>query len=330
MISLETLDKLEFGKVIANVARYCYTEPGKEKLNGLLPINDIEIILENGNRVEEAKEIIISNDIPPIEYLPNLDEALSRSRIEGTVLTTKQILDILHLAEISHKLFQFLSNKEKGAKHLGDLTKNLFVDKVFEHHISKIFAPNGEIKDDASSTLRSIRIEIREKEASLRKLVNKILKQFTESYLVQEEYLTLRDGRIVLPVKVEHKRHVKGFIHSESSSGQTVYIEPEETLDLNNEILSLSFAEKREIEKILRLLTEKIGEQSFALKNSLQTIAELDSIFARANYSIEIIGSFPSFLKEKPFELIDARHPILLKKIGHNNTVPMNLKMDGC
>ena len=278
--------------------------------------------------MKETKEILIKNDIPPIDYLPNLYDSLSKSRIEGVVLQARQIRDILKLAETSRKLFQFLKPRDGNGEYLNEHTSRLFVDKVFEHFIGKVFNENGEIRDDASARLREIRIELREKETALQKLMQKLLKQLSDSYLVQEEYITQRDGRIVLPVKAEHKRHVRGFVHSESSTGQTVYIEPEETLEINNDILSLGFAEKREIEKILKGLTERIGELSSELKNSLSAIAEIDSIFARAKYSIEIIGSHPSFDLSKPFEMIDARHPILVKRLGQLNTIPMNLKLD--
>ncbi|TSA29737.1 MAG: endonuclease MutS2, partial [Ignavibacteriales bacterium] len=328
MITKDVLEKLEFNKVITHIEKYCSTENGKKAIQNLVPLESIDEIKKNGEQVNEAKEILIKNNIPPFEYLPDLNDVLSRSRIEGSVLTSKQILDVLKLAETSRKLFQFLKSKDISQTYLKEFTDLLLVDKVFEHQIGKVFTENGEIRDDASPKLREIRIEIREKDAALRKQVQKLLKQLSDSYLVQEEYITQRDGRIVLPVKSEHKRHVRGFVHSESSSGQTVYIEPEETLELNNEILSLSFAEKREIEKILRGLTERIGQSSIELKNSLQAIAELDSIFARAKYSIEIIGSHPGFNEDKPFVFIDARHPILIKRIGHKNTVPMNLNMD--
>ena len=101
---------------------------------------------------------------------------------------------------------------------------HLLVDKVLEHHISKIIDENGEVKETASSKLKEIREESRRKSETLQKIINKILKSLSESYLVREEYVTQRDGRIVVPVKAEHKRHVKGFIHSESATGQTVYI----------------------------------------------------------------------------------------------------------
>lgn len=327
MITQETLEYLEYSKVIESISKYCITDNGKEKILSSKPYDSENFVIRDGKRVNDAKEILIKHDYPPIEYIPDLHEALSLSRISGTILQPRQILDILKLAVTSRRLYQFIKPKEDGYDNLAEIKNLLLVDKVLEHQIEKVFAENGDIKDNASSKLREIRVEIREKEASLQKFVGKLLKQFSESYLVQEEYITLRDGRIVVPVKAEHKRHVRGFIHSESSTGQTVYIEPEETLELNNEILSLSFAEKREIEKILRALTERIGEQQQALKNSLEAVAELDSIFARARYSIEIIGSFPSLEKNKPFHILDARHPLLIKKIGHANTIPMNLKM---
>jgi len=328
MIESDVLEKLEYFKVINHIEKYCTTINGKNEIQNLRPCKDVYTSVKFGNQVNGAKEIIIKTDYPPIEYLPDLNEALSKSRIEGTTLRANQILDVLKLAELSRKMFQFLKSKDTLGILINEFGPSLFVDKVFEHFISKIFDVNGEIKDDASSKLCEIRSEIREKESALQKQMQKLLKRLSESYLVQEEYITLRDGRIVVPVKSEHKRHVKGFVHSESASGQTVYIEPEETLELNNEILSLSFAEKREIEKILSELTKRIGSHSAELKNSLSCIANLDSIFARAKYSIEIIGSQPTFNEKNSMQLIDARHPILLKRIGHQNTIPLDLKLD--
>ena len=118
-----------------------------------------------------------------------------------------------------------------------------------------------------------IRKDINTKRNELVKSINRIIKSLKDDDFVREDYLTLRDGRMVIPIKVEHKRHIRGFIHSESSTGQTVYIEPEETLDLNNDIISQSFAERREIERILRELTKMIGQSSDLLKLSLSTIS---------------------------------------------------------
>ncbi len=328
MIHDEVLEKLEFNKIVEHTAKYCYTERGKEITLALRPRETVKEVIEEGLKVSEAKEIIIKTDLPPLTGLPNLSEIISKSKIPGTVLSIRNIMDILTLTETSRKTIQFFKGKEEDFPNICSVAKRLFVDKVFENQIVRIFNDNGEIRDDATQKLKEIRNEIREKENSLRKVVNKLLKQFSESYLVQEEYITLRDGRIVVPVKSEHKRHVKGFIHSESSSGQTVYIEPEETLELNNDILSLNFAEKREIEKILQGLTIKIGSMHIQLREALEALSEIDSYFARAKYSIEILGCFPTFDKLNPIQIIDARHPILIKKMGIKSTVPLNLKID--
>lgn len=329
MINKAVLEKLEFPKVLHFISKYASTEPGRREILSLEPISNPTQCAIEGAYVTEAKEILIKNDVPPFQYVPDLSVELSKSRVEGAVLDKKTILDILNLAVTGRKLFQFLKSEHEYPNIGRDFQERLFVDKVFEHHIEKIIDENGEVRDTASSKLREIREEIRKKEDLLGKIINRILRDLSDSYLVREEYITQRDGRLVVPVKSEHKRHVKGFIHSESSSGQTVYIEPEETLELNNDILSLNFAEKREIERILRELTRKIGESSYRLQESLGAIASLDSIFSRAKYSLEIIGSFPTMDNSQPFRLFDGKHPLLIKKLGRNNTVPMSLDTEG-
>ena len=328
MISPSVLEKLEYNKVLNNIINYAITENGKKQILELHPSTDPKKIFEECEAVSQAKEILIRNDQPQIEYIPDLYETIAQSKIEGAVLSSKNILEILKLAKTSRSIFQFLKNNSDIAPGLQYLQNNLFVDKVFEHHIEKVIDDTGEIKEKASHNLADIRKQIREKQNSLVKSINSIMKSLDEKGIIREEYLTLRDGRMVIPVKSEHKRHLRGFIHSESATGQTVYIEPEQTLELNNEIVTLSFAEKREIEKLLKELTKLIGTESEKLKETLKTIAIIDSLFARAKYSIEIIGSFPSIDVNKNFKVIDARHPILLKKLGREFTVALNLELN--
>lgn len=327
MVKNDTLDKLEFRKITEHISTYCQTESGKKKIRDLRPSTDRNHIVTEGNKIDYARNLLIKKDIPPLEYLPDLTDAIYRSRIEGVVLSSKEIRDIYRLAQMSRKMVGYLKPEDQTDTPLDELRNALTVDKVFEKNIEKIFDENWDVKDDASPALKSIRSDIREKELSLQKTVNRLLKKLSEEYLVQEEYFTQRDGRIVLPVKAEHKRHVKGFIHSESSTGQTVYIEPAEILELNNDILSLKFAEKREIEKILLVITRQIAAKSQELLDAYNIITALDTLFARAKYALEIIGSIPTFDNDKPIELIDARHPILLKKLGFEATVPLNLKI---
>jgi DNA mismatch repair protein MutS2 len=328
MIDTSVLEKLEFQKVLSNIANYAVTENGKNYVLELTPLFDLRRVTAEGEAVSEAKVILIKNIPPQIDYIPDLFESISQSRIEGAVLNSKKILEILKLVKISRSLHQFIKSNSDVAPNLSDYQNSLFSDKVFEHHIEKIIDESGEIKEKASQKLFDIRKQVREKQSSLIKSINSIMKSLDADGIVREDYLTLRDGRMVIPIKVEHKRHLRGFIHSESATGQTVYIEPEQTLELNNEIITLGFAEKREIERLLKELTGLIGKESEKLKETLKTIAYIDSLFARAKYSIEIIGAFPSINNKKSFYVNDARHPVLLKKLGRETAVPLNFKLD--
>lgn len=328
MIASSTLEKLEYHKVIKYIANYAVTEPGKSFILNSTPSVDSSFIKREGTIVQEAKEILIKQVPPPIEYIPDLSDTLAKSKIDGAVLQNKKILDVYNLAAASRKVFSYLKQNSDIAPNLNELNNHLIVDKVFEHHIEQIINNKGEVKDKASKKLADIRKELNNRQSDLLKSINSIMKNLEEQGMVREEYLTLRDGRMVIPIKAEHKRHLRGFIHSESSTGQTVYIEPEQTLELNNEIISLSFAEKREVERLLKELTKLIGSKSEELKSSLDTISYIDAVFAKAKYSLEIIGSFPQIDNNKPLLLKDVRHPVLLKKIGRQQTVPLTFRLD--
>lgn len=328
MIDEIVLEKLEFEKILNQISKYSSTESGKNLILNLYPSSDISFITTEGILIEEAKEILIKAGHPPIDFLSDLKDSLSESRIEGSILSSHKVLEILKLAKTSRLLIQFLKSELKEESKLREKLNFLFSDKLFEHHIDKVINEQGEVKENASNELSRIRKDINSRRNELVKSINRIIKTLKEDDIVREDYLTLRDGRMVIPIKTEHKRHIRGFIHSESSTGQTVYIEPEETLDLNNDIISLSFAERREIERILRELTKMIGQSSEQLKTALETIAYIDSVFARAQYSIEIIGSFSQVDNTKPIFISEARHPILLKKLSRQKTVPLSFELN--
>lgn len=329
MMNIATLEKLEFTKILKHLSSFAQTEKGKESILKITPSDNYDLIFREGTIVEEAKNILINLAGPPIEFIPLLDEPLSQSRIDGALISSKRILDILNLAKVSRTLQQFLKSNSENSPLLNSEAQKLFNDKLFEHQIQKIINEQGEVKENASRQLAEIRKDIRNKKDDLIKSINRIIKNLKDDDFVRDDYLTLRDGRMVIPIKVEHKRHLRGFIHSESSTGQTVYIEPEETLELNNDIVSLSFAERREIERLLKELTKHIGKHADDLKRSLDIVAYIDSVFARAKYSLEIIGSFPQIKHNDKFAIIDARHPLLVKKFGRRDAVPLNVELDG-
>ncbi|HED06200.1 MAG TPA: endonuclease MutS2, partial [Ignavibacteria bacterium] len=260
MIPASALNKLGYAKILQYITRYSITEKGKQYVLSLQPLFDKIKIKKECETVTQAKDILSETNAPPLEFISNLSESLSRSRIENAGLEISKILEVHKLAVISRNIYQFLKSHSGRAPLLYQQAQNLFVDKTFEYAIERVISERGEIKDNASVKLMEIRRDLKEKKNEVLLLVNRLKKIIENKNIVQEEYLTLRDGRIVIPVKAEHKRHIRGFIHSESATGLTVYIEPEQTLELNNEIVSLSFAEKREMGRLLKLLTKRIGE----------------------------------------------------------------------
>lgn len=328
MIEKTTLQQLEFEKVLTFIARYCMTVPGKEIIKNIKPLNTVDDVIYQGTLVSEAKEVLIHETVPPIEHCEEISEQINTCKISGALISAKKILQIYQLCVQSRNIHNYCNEQKELAPKIANIAENLFRNKLFEHQVTNIIDESGEVKDSASKELKKIRTAIREKNNELRKQIARIMKKLADEDFVREDYVTLSEGRIVVPVKAEHKRHIKGFIHSESSTGQTVYIEPEETLNLNNEIVSLHFSEQREIDRILRSLCAKIGEYADELTYTLQLIAKIDAIYANAKYSIEIIGAFPSINKNANFFLQDARHPVLLQKIGRNKTIPFSIEVD--
>ena len=205
MIELSVLEKLEYKKILGYIANYCITEIGKGKVLATVPLDDIRTAIYEGSLVTEAKEILIKNISPPLEYISDIRDVLAQSTIENSVLDSKKILEILRLAVISRNLSNFLKSNAETAPEIYTLSRNLFIDKVFEHHIQKVITENGEVKENASSKLFSIRKDINGKKDELVRVVNRIIKDLSDMDIVREDYLTLRDGRIVIPVRLNIK-----------------------------------------------------------------------------------------------------------------------------
>jgi len=157
MITQITLEKLEFQKVLNQVSNYSITEKGKQLVQNIKPVTDKEFISKEGKTVNQAKEILIKNVPPPIESIPDLTETLLQSKIEGSILNSKKILQVLNLAATSRKLFKFIKDNSEEAPLLTKCSQDLFIDKMFEHHIQNVIDENGEVKEKASKKLSSLR-----------------------------------------------------------------------------------------------------------------------------------------------------------------------------
>ena len=326
----EVKDKLEFEKIIERIKNYTYSELGIEKCDEIPFIDDKRELEEELNKVLEMKEILNLDGYLELTGLKDIREILEKVKIEGNYISAEKLLWVLDFLIVSRIVKSNIKNKheeyEGKFELLHKLIHPLFHDKLLEHNIEITIDETGEVKDTASIGLRKIRKEIRSKAETLRKLLAKILKNVSEKDFSQEDIITLRDGRSVIPVKVENKRKVSGIIHSSSGSGASVFIEPKETIELNNEITELQFKERREIEKILIELASQIAYNYESLKLNCAILAELDFLQAKARYSIEVIASKPTIV-DGEIDIKKAYHPVLVKNQDRKNVVPLDLKI---
>ncbi|MFZ1978457.1 MAG: endonuclease MutS2 [Bacteroidota bacterium] len=326
--SLQTnLRKLEFHKVLARISDFTVSETGRAAVLLIIPKADPRTITLELQKVSEAKELLITEGDIPLDGFKDIRASLKKLRIENSSLTAEELLEIAQTLRASRMLKIFLGKKERTQPNLFPYIKNLFADTVIEFNITQAIDEKGFIRDGASKELREIRQRLIYANDALRKKLDSILHQISGQEYLQEEIVTTRDGRLVIPVKTEYKNRVSGFIHSSSASGATVFIEPTESLELNNALRELQLSEQREIQRILSELTRQAAVIREPLNCTLQTLTELDVIVARAKYSIEIIGFAPALSETPILKFRDARHPILLQHLKREQIVPLTLEL---
>ncbi|OGU27029.1 MAG: hypothetical protein A2X66_00345 [Ignavibacteria bacterium GWA2_54_16] len=323
------IHKLEFDRILDRLQQFVVSDPARELASHLTPLTDAGHIREELQRVSEAKELLIAEGGAPLDGIKDILPALKRSGVENHVLTSRELLHIASTLRASRTLASFVARRHKEYPLLGDMAATLYCDKVVEYNIAECIDEDGHLLDSASKELRSIRQEMISTSDTLRKRLASILKRVSEKDFLQEEIVTTRDGRMVVPVKAEHKNHVPGFIHSSSASGATVFIEPAETLDLNNALTELQLSEQREIVRILTELTAQVRAIRLQLEPTLATLAILDLVFGKAKYSIEIHGNPPGISEGTRIKLVRARHPVLLQRHRMEEVVPLDLEMGG-
>ncbi len=321
------VEKLEFEKVRQRVIKYISSEIGRNHLECLAISTSLEDIKHNLALVSELKKLLEEEAGLSLEGIHPVRDSVQKAAIEGTVLTSKELSQICSTLRAARTVRQFLKQRQATYPKVWSIAENLYADKVLEYNLDQAIDETGSIRANASRELQSIRRAISEKYEQTRKLLASILKNVSDLGFTQEDIITTREGRMVIPVKAEHKNRVHGFIHSASASGATVFVEPSETLDMNNEIRSLQFQEQREIEKILRELTRQVGKAREELITNLRLLAELDAIHAKAKYSLEIIGVEPSLSETDGLKLVQARHPLLMLSHGRDATVPLDIEL---
>lgn len=318
------LKKLEYDKILEKLSTYCHTYVGKELANTLLPSCDkqeVELILLETN---EAVSLIERNSTPPISEMDNIGIYLKLLESSSSI-SAKALLSVSNILEMANELIEYFSSflNTEDYPHLNPYFAELYTNPGILDKIKKSIIDENTIADTATQTLSTIRRKERRLEQDIKSKLNTMIHSSSYSKYIQENVVTIRNERYVIPVKQEYRSFVKGFIHDTSSTGSTVFIEPLAVFELNNELNNLKIDENAEIEKILFHLSSLLFAYTNELKLDVSFIGKLDFIFAKAKYSNSMKGITPIINDEKFVNLINARHPLIDEK----KVVPTTLNL---
>lgn len=321
---------LEFEKISSRIQSYIYSGLGLERCENINFITDKNALELELSKTSEMKDILTREEYLQLDGLIDIRKTLSKLKIEGSYIPSTEFLNILTFLKISRITKGYFSRLNIGSEYdykiIPSLTSELFTDRILENNIDSTIDETGTVRETASSELKRIRITIRKKTENLRKSLEKILKEISDKDYSQDDIITQRDGRFVVPVKVENKRKVPGLIHSSSNTGQTVFIEPASTIELNNDITELQYEEKREIERILAELAKKVRAHIEQLKVNCEIMGEVDFLQAKAKYGIEIMAERPT-LTDNEYEIKGGYHPVLLQTHKRADVVPLDFRI---
>ena len=318
-----SLEALEFSKVKDIISAYLNTSLGYSVLQKLQPSSDIETVKRWFAEVKEAIEFLdIYGELPLCEVEDIIELVLS-SRVEGSVFSVDKILKIRKFLSIVRIIK--LSVKKEFTSLYSLVSKLSLLDEV-KDAIDKVLDESGNVKDNASSELSHIRSSIRRIKGEISQRLKKILFDPKMSKVLRDRNVHLKGGRYTIAVRADRIKDVKGIVVDTSSSGQTVFVDPQDVVPLNNELSLLVSKEEKEIRRILGRLTSIIGKHCNSLIENQRICGYLDFVFAKAKFAKDFNASIPRITKERKINIIDGRHP-LLYKIKGDATVPLNLEL---
>jgi len=306
--------KTGFDRIREHVKSFCLYEPGRKVIDDLQLLQNLNDITECLNQVEEFRQIVSEGIDFPVDHFIDLSGSFHKARIDGTFLEEDEVLNLRLFLESIRNILSFLRRDDK---HRFPALKLLARDVKFYpavlDRINHILNKNGKLKDNASKELENIRKEISGKQTAINRKLNNILRRAqSEGWVEEDAILAIRNGRPVIPVPANYKRRIHGYIHDESGTGKTVYIEPAEVLETNNELRELEIAERKEIIRILVDFTRFLRNYLYELQYDHDFMASIDSCRARALFALSVNAILPQVSAQPGILWHNAYHPILL------------------
>ena len=318
----KTLRSLEFDKIREMLATHAPTEGSKSAARMLQPSSDIETVLKRQRRTTDAKRLCDAKGMPSFGMVKDVSESCERAD-KGAVLNPSELLAVAGVLRTSRSLIDYCHGNHLFDTVLDEIFDRLMPNRTLEEKISRSIISEELIADEASETLANIRRQIRVTNNKIKETLQKYIQGGSHAKYLQENIVTTRNGRYVVPVKAECKNEIKGLIHDTSASGATIFVEPASVVEANNELRVLESKEQHEIEKILAALSADVAAVSNALWLNYRNITELAFCFACAQMSIAMNASAPTVSGDRTVELKRARHPLIDK----SRVVPINVAL---
>ncbi len=309
----KVLSSLEFHKVKEQITAHAASSLGREKLLQLKPLTDLADIQKQLDEVEEASAVMRLRGHAPFGGLTDIRSALRRAEI-GSVLTPTEFTELSGLLYAVKQMKHFISQMTEdgvGIPLIQAHAEELITLGDLEREINSCIDDHGEVLDHASPALRGIRTQLRTLESRVRDRLESMLRSSSASKMLSDTIVTIRNDRFVIPVKQEYRSSYGGIVHDTSSSGATLFIEPQAIVDMNNSLQQAKVKEKQEIERILRMLTEHTAEHTQEIAQNVEVLQTLDFIFAKARYAKAMKATKPFMNGDGFIRLKKARHPLL-------------------
>lgn len=324
LIAERALRTLEYYKIREEVSTYCTSSIGKRHIDKLIPSVDFTEVTKLLEEMDEGMAILRLRGNVPMRGMTDIRPHAKRAQIGG-MLSPMELMEIASTIRASKILRQFIENvaesEDVKIPHFLKMKEDIPVLTALEHEINDCIDENGSVLDSASSTLRSIRGQLRIQVSRVREKLESYTRGANAAKMLSDSIITIRNDRYVIPVKSEYRSHYGGIIHDQSSSGQTLFIEPSAVVQINNDIRSLKVKEQEEINRILTRLTaevEILGHDIFLLVNVL---GEVDVILAKAKYGQAQKCTMPIINNKGYIRLVKARHPLIPIDTAVPNTI---------
>ena len=331
MIYPDTLEqKLGFDQIRARLRSYCLSVSGSARVDEMQFTTNPDLVKTLLKQTLEFRQILEKNETFPSRHYYDADEWLDKIALEGNYIDAEEFLKLGQALETIFTIKTILGKAKDLYPELFRLAEPVLITSRLTETIYQKIDDKAMVRDSASSDLGKIRKTLRDEQSRLRRLADQLFRQaVSEKWIPEGALPTVRDGRVVLPILAEHKRKLKGFILDESATGQTVFMEPAEMLDLNNEIRDLEHAQRREIIAILKALTSAMREQLPALRLSFEFLSRIDFIRSKARFALEAGGEMPVVGNVPELTWYHAKHPLLFLSLrGKREVVPLNIDLD--